>query len=242
MDALIYTAMSGAERALRGQQVHANNLANIDTGGFRANMELSAAQAVNGYGYDDRHMSQLQANSVSGKTGTMKSTGRELDVALSGSGYLAVQTANGEAYTRAGNMTLDETGTLRINGDVVLGEGGPITLPEYTKITVGNDGTVSIQAPGTTTMQVIDKLRLVKAEGSELTKNQQGLLVARDGNPLNTDPTVTLRSGYLEGSNVSAVEEMVSVMSLNRTFEIQMKLFSSTDSMTEAGNRLISGS
>jgi flagellar basal-body rod protein FlgF len=242
MDALIYTAMSGAERALRGQQVHANNLANIDTGGFRANMEQSAAQSVNGYGYDDRHMSQLQANSLSTKPGAMKSTGRDLDVAVAGNGFLTVQTAGGEAYTRAGAMVLDENGTLRVNGDVVLGEGGPITLPDYTAIAIGNDGTISIQAPGTTTMQVIDKLRLVKAEASELTKNQQGLVVARDGNPLATDPTVVLRPGHLEGSNVSAVEEMVSVMSLNRTFEIQMKLFSATDSMTQAGNRLISGS
>lgn len=242
MDALIYTAMSGAERALRGQQVHANNLANADTNGFRANMEQSAAQAVNGYGYDDRHMSQLQANSVSTKPGTMKSTGRDLDVAVAGAGFLTVQTAGGEAYTRAGAMTLDENGTLRVNGDVVLGEGGPITLPEYTRIDIGTDGTISIQAPGTTTMQTIDKLRLVKAEASELTKNEQGLIVARNGTPLPTDPTVVLRPGHLEGSNVSAVEEMVSVMSLNRTFEIQMKLFSSTDSMVQAGNRLISGS
>lgn len=242
MDALIYTAMSGAERALRGQQVHANNLANADTNGFRANMELASAQAVNGYGYDDRHMSQLQANSVSTKPGVMKSTGRDLDVAVAGDGFLTVQTAGGEAYTRAGAMTLDENGTLRVNGDVVLGEGGPITLPEYTRIDIGNDGTISIQAPGTTTMQTIDKLRLVKAEASELTKNEQGLIVARDGNPLPTDATVVLRPGHLEGSNVSAVEEMVSVMSLNRTFEIQMKLFSSTDSMVQAGNRLISGS
>lgn len=242
MDALIYTAMSGAERALRGQQVHANNLANIDTGGFRANMELSAAQAVNGYGYDDRHMSQLQANAVSTKPGTMKSTGRDLDVAVAGAGFLTVQSATGEAYTRAGAMQLDETGTLRLNGDVVLGEGGPISVPEYTAIAIGADGTLSIQAPGTTTMQVIDKLRLVKAEASELTKNVAGLLVARDGQPLATDPTVVLKPGHLEGSNVSAVEEMVSVMSLNRTFEVQMKLFTATDSMAEAGNRLISGS
>jgi len=242
MDALIYTAMSGAERALRGQQVHANNLANADTNGFRANMEQSSAQAVNGYGYDDRHMSQLQANSLSTKPGVMKSTGRDLDVAVAGDGYLTVQTAGGEAYTRAGAMVLDENGTLRVNGNVVLGEGGPITLPEYTRIDIGYDGTISIQAPGTTTMQTIDKLRLVKAEASELTKNEAGLIVARDGNPLATDPTVVLRPGHLEGSNVSAVEEMVSVMSLNRTFEIQMKLFSSTDSMVQAGNRLISGS
>jgi flagellar basal-body rod protein FlgF len=241
MDALIYTAMSGAERALRGQQVHANNLANIDTGGFRANMELSTAQAVNGYGYDDRHMSQLQANSVSTRQGTLKATGRDLDVAVSGEGYLTVQGPTGEAYTRAGAMTLDETGTLRINNNVVMGEGGPIVIPEYSRIDIGNDGTISIQAPGTTTMQTIDKLRLVKAEGSELTKNEAGLLVARNGQPLATDATVTVRPGHLEGSNVSAVEEMVATMSLNRTFEIQMKLFKASDSMAETGNRLIGG-
>jgi flagellar basal-body rod protein FlgF len=241
MDALIYTAMSGAERALRGQQVRANNLANIDTGGFRANMELSTAQTVNGYGYDDRHMSQLQANSVSTRQGTIKSTGRELDVAVTGNGFLTVEGPTGEAYTRAGNMALDANGTLRINGNVVLGEGGPITLPEYSKIDIGADGTISIQNPGSTTMQTVDKLKLVKAEASELTKNEAGLLVARDGVPLNTDATVTIRSGHLEGSNVSAVEEMVATMSLNRTFEIQMKLFKASDSMAETGNRLISG-
>jgi flagellar basal-body rod protein FlgF len=241
MDALIYTAMSGAERALRGQQVHANNLANMDTGGFRANMELSAAQTVNGYGYDDRHMSQLQANSVSTRQGTVKATGRDLDVAISGDGFLAVQGPTGEAYTRAGAMTLDEGGTLRINGSVVLGEGGPITVPEYSKIDIGSDGTISILAPGTTIMQTIDKLRLVKAEGSELTKNEAGLLVARDGQPLPTDPTVVVRPGHLEGSNVSAVEEMVATMTLNRTFEMQMKLFKASDSMAETGNRLVSG-
>jgi flagellar basal-body rod protein FlgF len=241
MDALIYTAMSGAERALRGQQVHANNLANIDTGGFRANMELSTAQTVNGYGYDDRHMSQLQANSVSTRQGTLKSTGRDLDVAISGAGFLTVQGPTGEAYTRAGAMTLDETGTLKINGNTVLGEGGPIVIPEYNKIEIGSDGTVSIQAPGTTIMQTIDKLRLVKAEASELTKNEAGLLVARDGQPLATDPTVLVRPGHLEGSNVSAVEEMVATMSLNRTFEIQMKLFKATDAMAETGNRLVGG-
>ncbi|MQA42743.1 flagellar basal-body rod protein FlgF [Rugamonas aquatica] len=241
MDALIYTAMSGAERALRGQQVHANNLANIETGGFRANMELSAAQSVNGYGYDDRHMSQLQANAVSTRQGTLKATGRDLDVAIDGNGFFAVQGPTGEAYTRAGAMTLDETGTLKINGNVALGDGGPITLPEYSKIAIGADGTVSIQSPGTTTMQTIDKLKLVKAEASELTKNEAGLLVARSGQPLATDATVVVKPGHLEGSNVSAVEEMVATMSLNRTFEIQMKLFKASDSMAETGNRLIGG-
>jgi flagellar basal-body rod protein FlgF len=241
MDALIYTAMSGAERALRGQQVHANNLANMDTGGFRANMEMSAAQTVPGYGYADRHMAQLQANAVSTRQGTLKATGRELDVAISGDGFFTVQGPTGEAYTRAGALSLDQDGTLKVNGNPILGEGGPISLPQYTKIAIGQDGTISIQSPGTATMQTIDKLKLVKAEASELTKNEAGLLVARNGQPLAADATVLVRPGHLEGSNVSAVEEMVATMSLNRTFEIQMKLFKASDSMAETGNRLISG-
>jgi len=242
MDALIYTAMSGAERALRGQQVHANNLANMDTNGFRANLELAAAQAVPGYGYDDRHMANLQANAISTKQGVLKATGRDLDVAVSGPGYFAVQGPTGEAYTRAGGFTLDADGTLTVNGMPVLGEGGPITLPQYSKIEIGTDGTISIQSPGGLgEMQTIDKLKLVRAEGPELTKNEAGLIVPRDGQPLNADATVQVRSGHLEGSNVSAVEEMIATMSLNRTFEVQMKLFKASDDMTVAGNRLVGG-
>ncbi|WBS00838.1 flagellar basal body rod protein FlgF [Pseudoduganella sp. SL102] len=242
MDALIYTAMSGAERALRGQQVHANNLANMDTGGFRANLELATAQKASGYGYDDRHMATMQANAISTKQGTLRPTGREMDVALSGPGYFAVEGPTGEAYTRAGAITLDQDGTMTVNGMPILGEGGPITLPIHSKVEIGQDGTVSIQSPGGRgEMQVIDKLKLVRAEGSELTKNEAGLIVSRDGQPLMTDNTVTVRSGHLEGSNVSAVEEMVATMSLNRTFEVQMKLFKAADDMTQAGNRLVSG-
>jgi flagellar basal-body rod protein FlgF len=242
MDALIYTAMSGAERALRGQQVHANNLANMDTAGFRANMELSTAVQLPGYGYDDRHMSTMQANAINGRQGTLKATGRELDIAISGDGYFAVQGPTGEAYTRAGAITLDADGTMTVNGMQLLGEGGPITLPPYRKIEIGQDGTVSILGQGTTAeMQVIDRLKLVKAESSELTKNEAGLIVARDGQPLQMDTTVQVRTGHLEGSNVSAIEEMVATMSLNRTFEVQMKMFKASDSMNEAGNRLIGG-
>lgn len=242
MDALIYTAMSGAERALRGQQVHANNLANMDTGGFRANLELATAQAAPGFGYDDRHLATMQANAISTKQGTLRPTGREMDVAISGSGYFAVEGPSGEAYTRAGAITLDQDGMMTVNGMPILGEGGPITLPIHSKVEIGQDGTVSIQSPGGRgEMQVIDKLKLVNAEGSELTKNEAGLIVSRDGQPLMTDNTITVRSGHLEGSNVSAVEEMVATMSLNRTFEVQMKLFKAADDMTTAGNRLVSG-
>ena len=105
---------------------------------------------------------------------------------------------------------------------------------------LGADGTISIQVPGTAQMQTVDKLKLVNAEAGELTKNEAGLIVARSGEDLQADPTVRLRDRHLEGSNVSAVEEMVATMSLNRSFEMQMKVFKASDSMTESGNRLLS--
>lgn len=239
MDALIYTTMSGAERALRAQQVHANNLANLETNGFRADLERASSLDVSGYGYDTRHLSQLEANSLSLRAGGVRETGRDLDVAVSGTGLLAVQYGAGEAYTRAGSLDIDAEGQLSVNGRPVLGDGGPIVLPEHTRVTIAQDGTLSILAPGQTEMQAIDRLKLVSAEAAGLSKNAAGLIVARDGASLPVDETVRVRGGYLEGSNVSAVEEMVATMSLNREFEIQMRLYKSADSMAEAGNRLV---
>ena len=242
MDKLIFTALSGAERALRSQQVHANNLANMDTTGFRANMEVTAAQSLeSGFGYDDRHMANMKSDALSTRQGTVKETGRDLDVAVAGNGYLAVQFGPGEAYTRAGNIEIDAEGALSVGGHALLGDGGPIVLPPFNAVAIGADGTISIQAPGGQDMQVVDKLKLVNGEAGELTKNEAGLIVTRDGQPLNADATVQVRAGHLEGSNVSAVEEMIATMSLNRTFEVQMKLFKASDDMTVAGNRLLGG-
>ncbi len=239
MDALIYTVMSGAERAMRAQQVHANNLANMETSGFRANLEMAGTKAVNGYGYAARHMSEMQADAVSGKAGVQQTTGRDLDVAVEGDGLFTVQTDGGEAYTRSGNFTIDAEGSLLLAGRPVMGEGGAISVPEHSSLVVGKDGSISVQAPGQDELQVVDKLKLVKPAMSEMTKNPAGLLVPRDGGTLSADVTVQVNGGHLEGSNVSAVEEMVATMTLNRDFEVQMKLLNKADSMADAGNRLI---
>jgi flagellar basal-body rod protein FlgF len=240
MDALIYTLMSGAERSFRAQQVHANNLANVDTTGFRADLEVATSEAVTkGYGYDARHMSRLEANSVSTRQGALRQTDRDLDVAIVGQGYFAVQVDGSEVYTRAGNFTIAADGTLTLNGRPVLGDGGPIVLPEHTRLEIGADGTISVLTAGATEMQEIDKLKLVKPAPAEVTKNLAGFIVSRSGEPFAVDDTVEVRSGHLEGSNVSAIEEMVATMNLNRQFEIQMKLYRAADGNAETGNRLI---
>ena len=169
----------------------------------------------------------------------MRETGRPLDVAVAGNGYLAVEWDGGEAYTRSGAIAIDANGALSVAGRPLLGEGGAIVLPPHTAVDIANDGTISVMPEGGTVTQVVDRLRLVSAGGAELTKNEAGLIVARGGEPLAADQNINVRSRVLEGSNVSAVEEMVAVMALNRSFEMQMKMFKASDSMNESGNRLL---
>jgi len=241
MDKLIFTAVSGAERLMKAQQVHANNLANLDTAGFRASMEAATDQKLGGFGYDDRHLSSMQTDNISTRAGAVRQTGRPLDVAIGGQGYLAVQYGDSEAYTRSGEIEIGADGALSVHGHALMGEGGPIVLPPHTAVEIGTDGTISVLTEGAKQMQVVDKLKLVNATGAELTKNEAGLIVSRDGGNLAADPAVKVSPGALEGSNVSAVEEMVATMSLNRSFEVQMRLFKASDSMNETGNKLISG-
>jgi flagellar basal-body rod protein FlgF len=240
MDKLIFTAASGAERLMKAQQVHANNLANIDTTGFRASMEAAGSAQLGGFGYDDRHLPTLQADTISTRAGAIRETGRPLDVAIAGQGYLAVQSGDGEAYTRSGEIEVGPDGALSVHGHPLLGEGGPIVLPQNSAVEIANDGTISVLTEGATQMQVVDRLRLVNADGAQLTKNEAGLLVSRDGADLAPDPNVKLRPRALEGSNVSAIEEMVATMDLNRSFEMQMRLFKASDDMNSTGNKLIS--
>ena len=150
-----------------------------------------------------------------------------------------MQYGDGEAYTRSGEIEIGAEGALSVHGRPLLGEGGPIVLPPHTAVEIATDGTISVLTEGAKQMQVVDRLRLVNAEGAELTKNQAGLVVPRAGGTLAPDPAVRVRPRSLEGSNVSAVEEMVATMSLNRSFEIQMKMFKASDSMNKAGNRLL---
>jgi flagellar basal-body rod protein FlgF len=239
MDALIYSAMAGAERALKAQQVRANNLANAGTTGFRADMEMATHQAVEGFGYDARHMARMDSETVRTRSGTLTPTGRELDAAIVGDGLFTVAYGDGEAYTRAGAFAISAEGLLQLDGRDVLGEGGPIAVPATNRFEIAADGTVLVLPEGTQEMQAIDRLKLVLPEPGTLRKNEVGLLVGRDGQPLPPGEEVQVRGGHLESSNVSPIEEMVATLQLNRDFELQMKLFKAADEMAANGNRLL---
>jgi flagellar basal-body rod protein FlgF len=241
MDRLGYTAMTAAGRTLNSLQVHANNLANVNTPGFREDLEIAKAVAVEGYGYDSRHMALLKNEGVSLAPGAVTTTGRQLDVAIQGQGLIAVETPNGEAYTRHGSLQVDANMRLTINGRAVLGDGGPLELPEYDSLHVGSDGTISITPRGDTQMTDIGRIKLVNEPASNLVKDANGLLVTKNGEPTETDEEVKLLSGHLEMSNVSAIDQLVATMSLNRLFETQVKMMKAAEGLSEAGNRMMRG-
>ena len=242
MDRLGYTAMTAASRSMLSLQVHANNLANVNTPGFRADLERAEAVAVRGYGYDSRHMAVVENNGVDLAPGSLTPTGRELDFAIKGKGLIAVEYAGGEAYTRYGSMQVDADGRLTISGRPVLGEGGPIVLPDHERVSISADGVVSVMARGDQQMTEVDRILLVDAPAAELAKNEVGLLVTKSGVPATPSEDVVLVSGFLETSNVSAIDALTATMSLTRLFETQVKMMKAASNLSDAGNRLIRGS
>ncbi|MEK0167664.1 flagellar basal body rod protein FlgF [Pseudescherichia vulneris] len=245
MDRLLFTAVSGASHSLMQQQISANNLANANTTGFRADIALSQSEAVRGLGFATRVMVQPQSSGVDASSAAAEKTGRPLDVAIQGEGYIAVQNSDGsEVYTRNGNMVQNEAGQLTINGYPVLGDNGPIVLPPNAIASFGRDGTLSITPDDgdvTATMD-IDRLKLVTIPPENLAKNGQGMIVTADGSRAPLDENINVSGGYLEGSNVTAVTEMLASISLSRQFEAQIKMMKAAQDLSEAGNRLLRGS
>lgn len=245
MDRLLFTAMSGATHALQGQQISANNLANANTSGFRADLELSQSLPVTGSGFATRVLSQEMPGGVNSATAAAQETGRPLDVAIQGDGYIAVLDDDGqEVYTRNGNIQQNDQGELTIDGHPVLGDGGPIVLPPNAIASFGSDGTLSITPDDgdvTATMD-IDRLKLVTIAQNNLSKNERGMMITRDGQPAQPDENIKVSGGFLEGSNVSAISEMLASISLNRQFEAQIKMMKAAEELSESGNRLLRGS
>lgn len=242
MDRLGYTAMTAASRTQLSLQVRANNLANASTTGFRADLEQAKAVSVDGYGYDSRHMALAQNNGVDLTPGPLITTGRDLDFAVKGQGLIALDDGGAEVYTRNGNMQVDAELRLTINGRPVMGEGGPIVLPDYDKVHIGSDGVVSVLPKGETLMTEVDRIKRVDVAAADLIKDASGMLVTKNGAPAEVSDAVVLVSGHLESSNVSAIDQLVASMSLNRLFETQVKMMKAAEDISNAGNRMIRGS
>ncbi|WP_440875226.1 flagellar basal-body rod protein FlgF [Thalassotalea sp. PLHSN55] len=240
---LLYTALSGAKQNQNAMQIRANNLANVSTTGFKADLERTVAFQLEGYGFETRQMSQSQKAGTNFEQGQLQATGRSLDVAINGAGFLTVAAPDGQpAYTRSGNLMVGAEGEVTINGNPVLTTAGPLVLPEYQHVEFGQDGTVNIIPQGGGGQVEVAQLQLVSPEIANLSKGQDGLFRLADNAIAAQDEQVQLVSGFLESSNVNAVHELVSSMAVNRQFELQIKMMKTADNLAQVGNKLVSGS
>jgi flagellar basal-body rod protein FlgF len=227
MDRMLYVAMTGAKETLQAQAVNNHNLANASTTGFRAELSAFQSRAVDGSGYASRVYATNASTGWNSQSGALLSTGRDLDVAINGDGWIAVQAPDGkEAYTRAGDLQIDPNGNLTTGtGHPVLGDGGPINVPPYTSIFFARDGSISIVAQGQTpdTTATVGRIKLVKPADTEVMRGQDGLFRMKDGSDAPPDASVQLGSGTLESSNVNTADAMVTMIELARHFEMQVK-------------------
>lgn len=238
MDRLIYLSMSGAKAALQRQDVMAHNLANATTNGFRAELQAFRAVPVRGDGASTRVYALESTVGYDAQAGVVQTTGRSLDVAMKGNAWLSVQALDGtEAYTRAGALEVNAEGLLvTTNGLQVMGDGGPITVPANAEVEIGGDGTITATV-GNGKPQLVGKLKLVTSE-APLTRGTDGLFRGPDGD-LTANPAARVQGGALEGSNVSAVETMVAMISAARQFEQQVKMMQSAEQKEQAATKLL---
>ena len=248
MDRLIYTAMTGASQTLNRQAAVAHNLANVSTTGYRAEEHrLRAVQVQSNAtqkGLPTRAFVVDASTHTDFATGPMLHTGRAYDMAVQGPGWIAVQAPDGgEAYTRNGNFELTVNGVLQTrNGLPVQGDGGPISIPPEVKVTVGTDGTISVvpESGAQNIVNVVGRVKLVNPPEADLVRGEDGLFRLRDGGTAPVDERARIAAGYTEGSNVNAAEQMVTMISLARQFEMQMKVLSSADANDRAATQILS--
>ena len=243
MDRALYIAMTGATQTLKAQAVNSHNLANASTVGFKAELAAQQAVAVDGPVMPTRVNARLEGQGFDSSLGNIMQTGNPLDVALGPGRWLAVQAPDGsEAYTRAGNLQVGADGLLRNGaGHLVLGDGGPLSVPPSSQVSIGGDGTVSIVplGQGPESPAVMGRLKVVVGEAQQLNRGIDGLMRARPGETLNPASGGVLTSGALEGSNVNIAESMVTMIQLARNFELQVKLMRTAEQNAQASTSLM---
>ena len=243
MDRMIYVAMSGAKYSLEQQSTIANNLANANTTGFRAQLTAFRSAETIGDGAPTRAFVVDSTPGSDFRPGVIQQTGRDLDVAVEGPGWIAVQLPNGtEAYTRDGAFQVNVNGMLQTrNGLSVMGDGGPIAVPADVRVTIANDGTISTVPNGgaQTQVQVLGRVKLVNPPEQSMYRGDDGLFRVRNG-VADTDPNVKLQGGALEGSNVNVVEAMVGMINVARQFDMHMKVLQNADSNDRQATQILS--
>lgn len=243
MDKMLWVAMTGADQLLDAQAIVSHNLANASTDGYRADLHAFSSYLVEGPGFPTRVNAVGENLGFDPRIGTLQDTSRPLDLAVRGAGWFAVQASDGtEAYTRAGSFRLSPDGVLETAGGLpVLGDGGPVTLPPFSEVQVGADGTISIvpQGLGPETLAVVGRIRLVNPGDEALVKGADGLMRMSDGSQAPPDASVRVTSGAVESSNVNVAEALVEMIEISRQFEIQVRLMETADQNDSAIQQLL---
>lgn len=246
MDKMLYIAMSGAKQNMHALSLNANNLANAQTTGFKEDLANARSMQAFGEGLPSRVFSMTERASQNFDSGSQITTDRSLDVSIQGGGFFAVQSGDGsEAYTRNGQFSLTVDGALQtIEGELVIGENGPIFLPlPVSNIEISNDGTITIQPEGapSSIQEEVARLKLVRPNIQDLEKGSDGLFRQSSGIDAQADTTVSVQSGTLEGSNVNPINQMTAMISLQRQFEMQLKLMKTAEEIDESSASLLRG-
>ena len=241
MDRMIYVGMVGAREAAEAQGVVSNNLANANTTGFRADLQNLESRPLHGPGFGSRVFAGAGSPGVDLTPAPPVTTGRDLDVAVQGEGWIAVQAGDGnEAYTRAGDLQISAGGILTNGaGHPVIGNAGPVALPPAERIEIGRDGTVSAKLLGQDNLAVLDRIKLVRPPPRDLVKGEDGLFRLSGGEEAQADASVTLIAGAVESSNVNTVEALVQMMSLARLFEMQVKVMKEAEATDQSASQLV---
>lgn len=243
MDKMIYLAMTGAKQTEFAQAINSNNLANVSTTGFRADLHAFSSVPIQGPGTGSRVNAVVEAYGTDFSTGPVASTGRELDIAIQGNGFIAVQGEGGqEAYTRAGDLRIDAGGLLTNGaGHLVIGEGGPVAVPPHTSFLIGADGTVSIQplGQGPETLAIVDRIKLADPDPRQLAKGADGLLYLPNGETADASASVRVTAGALEQSNVNIARTLVNMIELSRQYEMQVNVIKTSKEDADAAAQMM---
>jgi flagellar basal-body rod protein FlgF len=243
MDRALYVAMTGAKQIMQAQAVNNHNIANLSTIGFRADSVAFGSEPIYGPGYATRVNAVAGDDGTDFSSGTMETTGRNLDVAINDKGFIAVRGADGqEAYTRAGDLRISPLGAVTTaSGLPVLTAQGPLVIPPSTMVDIGSDGTVSVVPQGSAPFAVtqVDRIKLVNPPLASLQKGADGLFRLKSGGKAKADDTVSITSGVLESSNVNAAQSLISMIELQRLYEFQIKSINATDTNEQSAERLM---
>jgi flagellar basal-body rod protein FlgF len=244
MDRLIYTSLTAMRGSMARQTAIANNLANANTPGFRADLAEAQSLWLGGQNLNTRAFASEEVLAADMTGGTVTSTGRDLDIAMSGDAMLGVQAENGEiGYTRRGDLMLSASGLLTTgDGRPVQGSQGPVSLPPSDSINIDEQGRVWIVPQGgdATQPQETDRLQLVSPAGSDVVKGTDGLFRVRGGGVLPEDPDARVTTRSLESSNVSATEALVKMIEASRSWDTQLKLLGDARDMDASTADLMS--